>query len=293
MDERELLSQVWPCRAWFCRLVARRVLGYFVSRSITYKPVQVGGERGVVDMGSPELDLVKELKELKSTVNELKTALAEIKAALADLTGPFSYYKPPVEEKREVQLTPVPSRQPAPPATTAVPGAPEKPTPPVREEEKPSIQVLERVLPAVEEAERVIREERSRLAGTTLKRVLGLMKTLYEIRRLYPKASIEDVVNLLEQLSIINKNEASTLRATMNTVEHSLRENITPEENVLLIYLLLRNLGVRDEALEEEVLRTIMESLSTMRKKPRGEQGTPVSTSSSEGGSDKWESQPQ
>jgi hypothetical protein len=293
VDERELLNQVWPCKAWFCRLVARRVLEYFVSRSIAYRSVQVGGERGVVSMGSPELDLVKELKELKSTVNELKTALAEIKAALADLTGPFSYYKPPVEEKREAQLTPVPSQQPVPPATTATPGAPEKPTSPAREGEKPSTPVLEKVLPAMEEAERIIREERSRLVGASLKRVLGLMKTLYEIRRLYPKASVEDVINLLDQLSIINKNEVSILKAAMNTVENSLRENIKPEENMLLIYLLLRNLGVRDEALEEEVLRTVMDSLSTMRKKPRGEQGTPVSTSSSEGGSNKWESQPQ
>lgn len=293
MDERELLNQVWPCKAWFCRLVARRVLEYFVSRSIAYRSVQVGGERGVVSMGSPELDLVKELKELKSTVNELKTALAEIKAALADLTGPFSYYKPPVEEKREAQLTPVPSQQPVPPATTSTPGVPEKPTSPAREGEKPSTPVLEKVLPAMEEAERIIREERSRLVGASLKRVLGLMKTLYEIRRLYPKASVEDVINLLDQLSIINKNEVSILKAAMNTVENSLRENIKPEENMLLIYLLLRNLGVRDEALEEEVLRTVMDSLSTMRKKPRGEQGTPVSTSSSEGGSNKWESQPQ
>jgi len=293
VDERELLNQVWPCKAWFCRLVARRVLEYFVSRSIAYRSVQVGGERGVVSMGSPELDLVKELKELKSTVNELKTALAEIKAALADLTGPFSYYKPPVEEKREAQLTPVPSQQPVPLATTATPGAPEKPTSPAREGEKPSTPVLEKVLPAMEEAERIIREERSRLVGASLKRVLGLMKTLYEIRRLYPKASVEDVINLLDQLSIINKNEVSILKAAMNTVENSLRENIKPEENMLLIYLLLRNLGVRDEALEEEVLRTVMDSLSTMRKKPRGEQGTPVSTSSSEGGSNKWESQPQ
>ena len=292
MDERELLDRIWPCRGWFCRLVARRILGYFLSKSIVRVVSEKSTVEGGVAVSTPEVDLVKEIRELKNTVGELKSAIAEIRAALADLTGPFSYYKPPVEEKREAQVAPAPSQQ-APQftqvTTTPVQGAPEKPAP--REEK--GLVSIERVIPALEEASRVIREEKERIAGVSLRKVLGLMRALYEVRRFYPKANVEDVVNLLERLSIINENEASTLRVTMSIVENSLKENITPEENALLMYLVLRNLGIRDEVLEEEILRIVMNSLSEMRRKARGGQESPGGGGGSEGGSDKWESQPQ
>lgn len=291
MAEQELLDTIWPCRRWFCKLFARRVLGYFISKSIVSRSMPNEGEEGELPMTSTEIDLVKEIKDLKNTVQELKTSLAEIKAVLADLTGPFSLYKPSIEEKREVQA--VPSSIVQKEALVHVAESKEESGRPMHhqaESVKPETRGIEEIVPVLEKARRVIKDERGKLAGVTLKKVIGLLRTLYEIRKLYPKTNVEDIVNLLEKLSIINSEEAIILRTTMNMVENSLRENVTPEENVLLTYLILRNIGVRDEELEEEVLRTVMESLHTRRKSPKESKGSEAPHS---GGSDKWENQQQ
>lgn len=290
--EQELLDTIWPCRGWFCRLLARRVLAYYISKSIISRTMHIKGEEGGLPMGSSEIDLVKEIKDLKNTVQELKTSLAEIRAVLADLTGPFSLYKPSVEEKREVQATPPSLVQKE--ALVHVAESKEESGRPVHqqvESVKPETRGIEEIVPVLEKARRVIKEERGKLAGVTLKKVIGLLRTLYEIRKLYPRTNVEDIVNLLEKLSIINSDEATILRTTMNMVENSLRENVTPEENVLLTYLILRNIGVRDEELEEEVLRTVMESLHTRRKSPKESKDSEAPHSG--GGSDKWENQQQ
>jgi len=262
-EVQSALNKIWRCNCWFCRLFTKRVLLHYIERALVYK-----AEKSVVSEGgvivSEELDVVKELRDLKTTVLELKSTMAEIKALLSDLTGPYSYYKP----REEIEAPPRP-QPPAPPTGTAEvraeTGRVEVEKPEVKPQ-APSGRGLEEITRVLGEAGRIVREEREVLAGVSLKQAVSLMRIIYEIMKIYPKSSVERILDLVEQLKIVSREDASVLRTTVNIVEQSLRERITPEENVLLMYLLLKNIGLREEAIEEEVIRSVLNAVSIMRK---------------------------
>jgi len=272
-DVQLVLDRLWPCDCWFCSLFTKRVLSRFVRRAIVYEAgprapeAPLGGEVRV----SQEVDVVKELKELKSTTSELKSALAEIKALLADLTGPYSYYRP----KEEVEQAGPRAQVPIAPAAVAEgraegPVQARAPRTPEEAVAKPSAPGgLEALASILGEASRVVKEERSVLAGVSLKQAVSLLRTAYELLKLYPRPSVERMLELAEQLRVLSKDEAAVLRTTLNIAEQSLKEDITPEENTMLMYMLLRGIGVKEESIEEEVVRTVLSTLSSMRRARR------------------------
>jgi len=304
LEAQRALDKLWPCDCWFCRLFTRRILLHYVKSAYVYRiepRVVPGGERGL----SQDLDIGRELKDLKNAVSELKNAMAEIKAVLADLTGPYSYYRPK-EEAEAAQTRP----EQVATATAGVGSVAETPPEagrgerPVEKPPKTSGRGFEELVDILSEAGRVVREEREALRGVSLKQALSLMRMVYEIRKFYPKASVERILELMEQLRIVSKEEASILRTTINIVEHSLLENITPEENTLLMYMLLKNLGIRDEAVEDEVMKTVLSSLALLRAKAQhkseaGEGGSEKHSKrgrqeeTAQGVSDRWENQQQ
>jgi hypothetical protein len=285
-DVQLVLDRLWPCDCWFCRLFAKRILSRFVRRAIVYEaelrePKALGGEVRV----SQEIDVVKELKELKATTSELKSALAEIKAMLADLTGPYSYYKPKEEAERaqRAQLVPVAPAPVAAPAATpsAVATAAEEraEAPPaeararapraLEEVARSSTRELEELASVLGEASKVVKEERSVLAGVGLKQAISLLRTAYELLKIYPRSSVERMLELAERLRVLSKEEAEVLRTTINIAEQSLKEDITPEESTMLMYMLLKGIGLKEESIEEEVVRTVLSTLSSMRRAKR------------------------
>lgn len=290
-DVQLVIDRLWPCDCWFCRLFAKRILSCFIRKAIVYEaelrePEALGGEVGV----SQEIDVVKELKELKATTSELKSALAEIKAMLADLTGPYSYYKPKEEAERaqRAQLVPIASAPTAAPAVappvvaTATEEQAKAPSPetPSAEAQARASQALEEVARSstrelkelasvLGEASKVVKEERSVLAGVSLKQAISLLRTAYELLKIYPRSSVERMLELAERLRVLSKEEAEVLRTTINIAEQSLREDITPEESTMLMYMLLKGIGLKEESIEEEVVRTVLSTLSSMRRAKR------------------------
>ncbi|QOR93801.1 hypothetical protein IMZ38_03885 [Thermosphaera chiliense] len=304
LEAQTALNKIWPCDCWFCRLFTRRILSHYVKSAYVYRVeprVIPGGETEL----SQELDIGKELKDLKNAVSELRSAVAEIKAVLADLTGPYSYYKPKEEveptQHRAEQVAVTPAGVGGAPGPSAEPGRAEKP---VEKQLKPSGKGFEELVDILSEAGRVVREEREAFTSISLKQTINLMKMIYEVRKLYPKASVERILDLMEQLRIVSKEEASILRTTINIVEQSLEENITPEENTLLMYMLLKNLGIREEGVEDEVMRTVLKTLALQRTKSQHAVEAEENKSekhprrarkeeSPQGVSDKWENQQQ
>ena len=282
-EAQSALNKIWRCNCWFCRLFARKVLLHYIEKALVYmaeKSAVLGG--GVIV--AQELDVVKELRDLKTTVSELKSAIAEIKALLSDLTGPYSYYKP-----REEVEAPARPQPPAPPTSIAEVRAETSRVEVEKPEVKPptpSGRGLEEIAGVLGEAGRIVREEREVLAGVGLKQAVSLMRIIYEIMKIYPRSSVERMLDLVEQLKIVSREEMSVLRTTINIVEQSLKERITPEENVLLMYLLLKNIGVREEAIEEEVIKSVLNAVSMMRKmsKPTQEAREEKSETMSSGG---------
>jgi hypothetical protein len=311
VEARRLVDDVWPWRDWYSRLIAKRILSHFISKAYVPISESTTASRGGGVLGQ-EVDLVKELKELKATVSELANAVAEVKAILADLTGPYSLYKPREEAKPQATVQTQVQQAPSMPETTVT--APrvveetrregaqvaEKPeVKPAPQATRPPPSGFEELAGILGEAGRVVREERAALAGASVKRTLTLMSIIYELMKHYPRSSVERVLDLIEQLKIVSSEEAKLMKATLDVVDQSIRENITPEENTLLMYILLKNIGVREEALEEEVLRTVLKALTTLRREGRhtlevakkGEtEGGKDNSMGGEGGGNKWES---
>jgi len=284
-DVQLVLERLWPCDCWFCRLFAKRILSHFVRRALVYEvgARELRASGGEVSV-SQEVDVVKELRELKATSSELKSALAEIKAMLADLTGPFSYYKPR-EEARQAQPAPAPvavgpSAAAAAAEERAEVGAPgpealavePRPRAPRAVEEGAGSQAARELGPlagVLSEASKVVKEERSVLAGVSLKQAISLLGTVYELLRIYPRSSVERMLELAEKLRVLTKDEVAVLRTTLDIAEQSLREGITPEENTMLMYMLLKGVGLKEESIEEEVAKTVLSTLSSMRRARR------------------------
>ncbi len=274
----ELLDKLWPCKCWYCRLFTRRILKYFIAKAIVEKPIieEKPLEVKVVSTTTTSMDVTKEIAELKKGFDELKKAIAEIKALLSDLTGPYSYYKPPEEEK------PVKKKEEI---TSTEKGA--------------GINIVERkpkTIPSEEEgvSETVKhKEERTRLASSSLKQTITIIKTLYELRKMYPRSSIEALLKLIEALNIIPRDEVELLKTSMEIVEESLKQGVTPDESVILLYMLLKNLGIRDESLEEELTRTMLKTLTIMRKKTLTQKDIRDLETGGKGGNNKWVSQQQ
>ncbi|MEM3927229.1 MAG: hypothetical protein QXU13_06600 [Desulfurococcaceae archaeon] len=287
MSSKDILRDLWGCDCWFCRLFVLRLLRIIVR----FEPR--GVYQGGVAVSQGEVDLVKELKELKTTVEDLKRAIVEIKATLADLTGPFSAYRPLEETEKRVITTQAITAQPA-----RAPIQSEKPSEaveagPVHPSEKPEVsegKELTRVLTGISE---VLQKERARITRAGLEKVLNTMRTLYELRRLYPRTSIETIVKMFEEMKLLTSEEVGLLRAAISLVEESLKENISHEENVLMMFMLLRQLGVRSEELEEEVLKTILDVLALKRRKQGGEASIIGMNSNGEEGKNEWVNQPQ
>ncbi|MEM4035502.1 MAG: hypothetical protein QXU97_02660 [Fervidicoccaceae archaeon] len=275
MPDRDSLGDLWRCNCQFCRLFALRLLRRVV------KLEYASDERGDEAVSQSEVDLAKDLRELKTTVEELKRAMVELKAALADLTGPFSAYKP--LEDAERYSAGMQAAAPAQPQLERVSMRSEKPSEaatiePGHPVEKPGAleeRGLTHVLAGISE---VLHKERARITRTGLERVLKTIKTLYELRRLYPRANIETIVKMLEEMKVLTSEEANLLKTAMNLVEESLRENISHEENVLMMFMLLRQLGVKSEELEEEALRTMLDLLTFKRRKRSSDIATNVNS---------------
>ena len=266
-EKNELLDKVWSCKCWFCRLLTRRILSRLVEIEVE------GRERleGVEAVAQGEVDVVRELKELRSAVEDLKKAVVEIKAVLADLTGPFSAFRA-VEEagkpvtRVQVQQIPVqaPVEERAPMVTVEKPVERVEAKPATVKAERQEERELRQVITGVSE---VLREERARVAEAGLKKLLNVMKTIYELRALYPRSSIESIIKMLEEIKLFSPGEIELLKAAVEHVEESLKEGISHEESVLLMYVLMRQLGIKSEDVEEEAIRTVFDVLASKRKK--------------------------
>jgi len=266
----EIIDEVWPCRCWFCRLFTRRVLNYF-ARGDAVSLCKGGG--GEVVVASSEADLAKELRSLRDGLEELKRAVAEIKAVVADLTGPYSLYKPPeqpVQQPAQLQQAPATGGEGAKPISQPVSGGGGEVKPSTLSEAPGATggtTRLDEFTGALGEISGVLREERARVASYSLKRVIGLIRTIHELRRLYPRSSVESIVTILEKLGVVSDKELELLKASIDLVEEGLKQGVSTEESALMMYLLLKNLGVRDEELEDEAMRVVFQALMVRKVK--------------------------
>ena len=250
-------------------------------------------------------ELRKEIKELKSSLEELKEVVAEIRASLSDLQNPFAMLSaPPQETIPETKTSSAPGEHEA-------EGAIEER---IEAEVKPEIKIpvsgggegmsktakkeigiktretmdggkeylsLEDLRDLITEIGKVIREEYGektvrRSKTMDVRRVIRILKTIYSLRKALPKESIENIIKLAQILGLITSDDREVLDTVISLVEDALKQDLTPDEQILVLYILMKNLGYVDENLEDEILKIVSGVILSKkkRKEPRDEELT-------------------
>ena len=105
-----------------------------------------------------------------------------------------------------------------------------------------------------------------------LRRIMRLMRVVFNLRGRIPPELLERYVDIFVGLRLISKDDADLVKSVLKAINEGYASGLGPEEQILLMTLLAKGLGINDEALEEEALRVIAESL--MRRTPvRGGDG--------------------
>ena len=256
--------------------------------------------------GEVTVELKKEVEELKRAVNGLKNAIAELRASLTDLTSPYALLKsiPPIpspttetpretsveNSSRSLEISKEASSTKGPKVVKIkVPPKPQPPPPkfpkkqleefhPMKgspilykqapyEEEKKTVS-LEELREMLRELGEVVSEEERSTAKPKLdiRRVIYILKTIYNLRKALPRESIDNIIKLAEILGLITSTDREILNTIGSLVEDALKQDLTPDEQVLVLYVLLKNLGYIDEALEEEIIRIVSDVVISRRK---------------------------
>ncbi len=242
-----------------------------------------------------ELDeLRKEIKELKKGLEELKEVVAEIRASLSDLQNPFAMLSPPQETILETSSPPAPEEhrtkevieekiksKAKPEIKIPVSGGGEEMSRETRREagiktkgaiggEKEYLS-LEDLRDLITEIGKAIHEEygeKTPIRSKTMdvRRVVRILKTIYSLRKALPRESIENIVKLAQILGLITSDDKEVLDTVISLVEDALRQDLTPDEQILVLYLLMKNLGYVDESLEDEILKIISGVILSKKK---------------------------
>ena len=247
-------------------------------------------------------ELRKEISELKKGLEELKEVVAEIRASLSDLQNPFAMLSPPPQVPSETTGVSAPKKERVEEVEKA--GLEEKPEIKVPvsgggeglsrvvkkeegfktrtgfagEKEYLSLEDLRGLISEIGKAIREEVEEKPARRGKTMdvRRVIRILKTIYSLRKALPKESIENIVKLAEILGLITSDDKEVLDTIMSLVEDALKQDLTPDEQILVLYILMKNLGYVDENLEDEILKIVSGViLSKKKKKETGNEELP------------------
>ena len=251
-------------------------------------------------------ELRKEVEELKKAVDGLKNVIAELRASLTDLTSPYALLKsmpsiPSTEEGHEhseaeesSESKEVTEKQSTSMRKPRIIKIKTSPTPrslssesfkesleesysmsrlsPTQksisyDESRKSVS-LEELREMLKDLGEVITEEERKVTRPRLdiRRVIYILKTIYNLRKALPRESIDNIIKLAEILGLITSTDREILSTIGSLVEDALKQDLTPDEQVLVLYVLLKNLGYIDEALEEEIIRIVSNVVVSRRK---------------------------
>lgn len=289
---------IWPCNCWFCRHFSRPLLSRLLRKELAILTKLLKNRRkGRVRVrklsestDSRFEELRKEIAEIKGSITDLKKVLAEIKGFIADISSPYAvlatsqqeevsaeHEKSPAKAKPKVLPRIIASRQ----AMKGIEKGREKMIPKPNEKHGREAEIAQSISKKtetmdLEDMRQLIGELGTALAAREseempvkkidVRKVIRILKTIYSLRRTLPRESIENILKLAEILGLVTKEEKETLSTIVSLVEGGLRHNMTLEDQIIVLYILMRNLGYMDEELEEEMLRIVSDTLIAGKK---------------------------
>ncbi len=97
--------------------------------------------------------------------------------------------------------------------------------------------------------------------GNRLRRIMRLMRVIFNLRGKIPPTLLEQYIEIFVGLGLITRDDADLVKNVLRAINEGYASGLGPEEQILLMTLLAKGLGINDEALEEEALRVIAENL--------------------------------
>jgi len=105
-----------------------------------------------------------------------------------------------------------------------------------------------------------------------LRRIMRLMRVVFNLRGKVPPELLERYIEIFVGLKLITREDADLVKNVLRAINEGYASGLGPEEQILLMTLLAKGLGINDEVLEEEALRVIAENL-VKRTPTRGGDG--------------------
>lgn len=105
-----------------------------------------------------------------------------------------------------------------------------------------------------------------------LRRIMRLMRVVFNLRGKVPPELLERYIEIFVGLKLITREDADLVKNVLRAINEGYASGLGPEEQILLMTLLAKGLGINDEVLEEEALRVIAENLAK-RTTSRGGDG--------------------
>ncbi len=115
-----------------------------------------------------------------------------------------------------------------------------------------------------EELSKIIEEDKLILAPTIsrarrrgVQKILRLMKALFSLRNRVPPSILERYIDVFAKLGMISSDDAGIAKELLKAIEEGYSKGLGVEDQILLLTLLAKGLGITDESLEEETLGII------------------------------------
>ncbi len=239
----------------------------------------------------------EEREALEKLVEALKEALVELRSAINDLNNPIIRGIGPAPEARpreedreppsqgESQPTEQPgAREEFEAAWSRIlgenglrssEGSREEPRTPTTEKERPSTSPVEAQTSATPTptwtsgamggimGEHILEDARG---GTlSLSRLARLMRIIYELSDKAPPGYFTGLIEILQDTGLIEERQANALKKLIEMVGLAKDHGLTVEENLMLMALISRELGVSSDDLMEELVKAMLSRLKGER----------------------------
>ncbi len=256
---------------------------------------------------APKIEAEKKAteEELKELVKALKDTLVDLRAAISELTNPLNVMRRYGELEELEAVKKAATEHAVPPYSARVE---ESQVPQVKEvkelaELKESKRVeeelvhegkheKERVTAKVEQPPAEIKRELgeegkappyvpeevavpTQISGRKTPRefsLIKLMKMFYMLREKLPSDLLRKYIDLMVSLGKVSKEESEVIRRILEIIDDSAWLGLSVDDQIVIMYILSKALGVRNDELEEELLGILTSKLRSVRSKMRGEE---------------------
>ena len=280
----ELIRIVWPCSCPICRLLVHPFIRVIVHGLDLEKLEGEEVEEVVAEKIKEEKVEGKKVsqEELQELVRALKDTLVDLRAAISELTNPLNVMRRygEMEELEAVRKAVSESTATPYPASAEVSESPQlsgvaeakelrKPEEVVAKEERPAPErVEERAAKGVEELAAVSAVPKLPKELSLIK----LMKMFYMLREKLPSDLLRKYIDLMVSLGKVSEKESEVIKRILEIIDDSAWLGLSVDDQIVIMYILTKALGIKNEELEEELLGILTGKLRSIRGKARGEE---------------------